>query len=261
MGGVGLAGGRVTVPRWGSRHTWRHGVGLGLGLCRFPAHDVGMAARKVAHCGVGSAPVLRPKLLRLQGPGGDALVGKRRRGRSRVGSARKSRQRRVLCQRQGWRQQGQAGQPAGQIKRKRGAHGDLQTTNKALRCGLPGAKRAPSKGCKRTSGVGGQAMGGLMARAAAALANGAMATGRTSTAPGCGEVFRRRGNSTAEWQISQAEHSRPWVCAEPSQGLAEGSEHGAWLSSPPFCACMTCSAVTTTPTVSTVALPTEACDV
>lgn len=74
--------------------------------------------------------------------------------------------------------------------------------------------------CRRTSGVGDQAMGGLMARAAGALSNCAAERGREErcghrvgvTAPGV--------SSMAEWQIPQAEQAPVWWLCPPQDALA-----------------------------------------
>ena len=127
--------------------------GASLGLCGFLAHDVCMAACKPGHGRIGGTPVLRAQLLRRQGgasgPGGHPLVHQRRWGCGAIGSTRKikGRQRRALCQRQGRRQQGQAGKPASREKRNRGAHGDLRTTNQQGVALQPPAR--PAKGAGR----------------------------------------------------------------------------------------------------------------
>lgn len=63
---------------------------------------------------------------------------------------------------------------------------------------------------RRTSGVGDQAMGGLMVSAGGALSNRADAVG--SAVPRRRRVQDAAGaaSSIAEWQISQAEHAAEW---------------------------------------------------
>lgn len=87
---------------------------------------------------------------------------------------------------------------------------------------------------RRTSGVGDQAMGGLMTNAAGALSNCAEPMGRAvPVAPTAGA--RAAGTcSMAEWQMSQAEHAAAWcswaaqLAAPPSQ--AGGVACAAWGS-------------------------------
>ena len=62
-------------------------------------------------------------------------------------------------------------------------------------------------------------MGGLIASAACALANGAVALGGAVLAAGLGEVASGGGSSRAEWQISQAAQAKVWV-GVPQSGLA-----------------------------------------
>lgn len=185
---------------------------------RLPGHDVRMAAWERAHglvClapGLGSGQGVHQRWLRWHGRVGQGSGGCI--GAGSVGC------RWALGLRQQGRQQGETSQSHGPRwpgrrrgeKNSRGAHGDLQTTNeKTRRCRPMGpVSRGQSGNGRRTSGVGDQAMGGLMASAAGALSNCAEARGSRALAGRGAGVSDAGRPSMAEWQISQAEQLALW---------------------------------------------------
>lgn len=112
------------------------------------------------------------------------------------------------------------------------------------RCAAGPAGRQQGRG-RRTSGVGDQAMGGLISNAAGALCKGAGVWRRCALGSRVAGVETPGAASMAEWQISQAEHvacSCGWHSADASVQWLAGSAAVLWRLASSWVACWAAAA-------------------